>query len=94
MGWYKVSSTATHRGAGTSDETVLYLWADDAGKVFQRYRTLGGVRRNRIPNIREISQKEASKLEQVLIEARRLTIERARKMVIRYHPSGREDIPV
>lgn len=47
--WYKIDCFKTHYGAGHHMDRSLYIFADDTLKALDRYKTLPGVKRDRMP---------------------------------------------
>jgi hypothetical protein len=92
MAWYRILDRETHRGAGTSVYQVTYIWGDDAINILDRYKKLGGVKRDHIPkDLRPLTEDESGILETVLIEERGLRASAAKRIPIRYY---RENAPV
>ncbi|MFH1308232.1 MAG: hypothetical protein ABIH72_05245 [archaeon] len=91
MPWYKFICKATHMGAGTHHEQVLYIFNKDIIAALEKYKYIGGVKRDSVPNITTLTQEEQSTLEKALVEEKNLNPRKARNIPIRYY---KEKAPV
>ncbi len=89
MKWYKITAKETHVG-GKKGFQVIYIWAKDTLDAIDRYKMLGGVPRNKIPEIRPLNLKESSLLEKIIVEDRKWNVWLAKKKAVRY--DGRGDL--
>jgi len=87
MRWYKITAKETHCG-GKKGIQVLYLWEKDVAEVIKKYKSLRGVPRTEIPNIRQLNSEEVSILEKAIINERNWSIENAKKKIVRYDARG------
>ncbi len=93
MNWYKVTARETHVG-GKKGMQVIYLWAQNVLDVVDRYKGLGGVPRDKLPEIRPLNINEVSLLEKAIIEDRKWNVELAKKKAVRYDGRGNSLPPV
>ena len=87
MNWYKITARETHQG-GKKGTQVIYLWAKDISDVIDKYKTMRGVPRNKIPEIRPLNSNEVSLLEKTIIEDRNWNVELAKRKAVRYDGRG------
>lgn len=59
----------------------------DASEVFNQYKRLKAVPRKKTPNIHPLNADEASRLEQAIVNELKISIDKAKRKPIRYHPS-------
>ena len=62
--------------------------------VLNRYQRLSGVPRSAIPNIGELDAEQTSRLEEAITKDRRLFLEKAKRIAIRYSAKGNHIPPV
>jgi len=81
--WHKVTVYRGHIGAGRNECVTAYIYAENAGKVFERYKTMPGVKRNprggNFPNIFRLSQDESMELEKRIIDEGRILLNEAKR---------------
>jgi len=87
MDWYKITARETHC-SGNKGFQVIYMWDENVMCVLNRYKRLGGVPRNKIPEIRQLKPEESSLLEKAIVEERSLNLGRAKHLPIRYYSSA------
>jgi hypothetical protein len=87
MNWYKITAKETHNG-GKGGTQVIYVWEKGIVSVLDKYKTLRGVPRNKLPEIRPLDSQEVSLLEKAIIEDRKWNVELAKKEAIRYDARG------
>tara|TARA_Y100000310_G_scaffold323394_1_gene383667 strand:- start:283 stop:555 length:273 start_codon:yes stop_codon:yes gene_type:complete len=77
--WYRIDLFRGHVGAGKAEEKIVYMFARDFNSVLQRYKSMPGVKRGKIPNIRELNAEEARSLEIKILEDSRINMLKAKK---------------
>ncbi len=93
MNWHKITAKETHAG-GKKGTQVIYIWAKDVIDVVDKYKTMSGVQRSKIPEIRSLNSNEVSLLEKAIIEDRNWDVESAKKKTVRYDGRGNSLPPV
>lgn len=75
--WYKVYLCRAHKGF----ETCAFIFEDNPIAVFDRYRTMRGVKRNNptiFPDISPLSSKEELVLEEKIVTENRISLHEAK----------------
>jgi hypothetical protein len=91
MTWYKITALKTHVGARKRTKKqmqYIYIWDNDIINVLDRYKKLGGVGRNDVPEIEALTDEESSKLEKAILEELGMKLKNAKKRPIRYYQNA------
>ena len=64
--WYYVLAQLGHQGTGRSLAVSLYVWANNPIEVMKKYKKMGGIKKNKTPNIKVLSNEESQKLEEII----------------------------
>ena len=75
--WYKVTVGIAHQGSGKYRDTTNYIYANNIGEAFQRFKRMPGVKRSRTPNIEPLNDEESVELERRII-VNGINLQRAR----------------
>jgi len=77
--WYHMRAQLGHQGTGRSLDVDIYVWVRDPIEAIIKYKKMGGIKKNRTPNIAPLSSEESQKLEQMILEDRLLLKSAKRK---------------
>lgn len=87
MNWYKIIAKETHNGGRGGIQTI-YVWAEGIVPALDKYKTLRGVPRDKLPEIRPLNSQEVSLLEKAIVQERRWNVEIAKIKEVRYDARG------
>lgn len=80
MVWYRALVYLAHTAIGRkSPDVSFYIWAENIVDALKKFNTSRGIKKSRIPSIRELSKEEAKTLEARIIRNCSLTIAEVRQ---------------
>ena len=77
--WYKVEVHRAHFGSGKDQRTIAYMFVKDPMEALIRYKTMPGVKRDKIPNILPVSDRKSKEVEENIIQEKRISLNVAKK---------------
>ena len=81
--WYKVEGYKAHQGAGSYTSVTVYIFAEDATQVLQRYQIVRGVKRDfrhrHFPNVFPLSPEASEELEKRINSEGKIPLDEAKR---------------
>ncbi len=77
-GWFLAIVKTAHKGAGSEDTHVNFVWANDAAEALGKSQRMRGFKRDSIPNVGELTEDGARQLESI-IETSGISLTKAKK---------------